>query len=64
MERKIDMYLLKIYAEQYQAVVQMIKEYEGDLANGEKFTSVKTEIYNGLFKAKQRLHKNMKDLLK
>ena len=63
-EKNIDTYLLKLRVQNYEAVIKMIAEYEQHLANGEVFTSVKKEIYEGLLKGKKRLHRDIKRLTK
>ena len=62
--KNIDTYLLKLYVQNYEAVIKMIEEYEQHLANGEVFTPVKKEIYEGLLKGKKRLHRDIKILTK
>lgn len=63
-KKNMDTYLLKLFIGKYEAVIKMIEEYEYDLANGEVFTQVKTEIYEGLLKGKKELHRDIKRLTK
>jgi len=62
--KNIDTNLLKLYIQKYEAVIIMIEEYEHDMSKGEVFTSVKTQIYKGLLKARRRLHRDIKSLTK
>ena len=60
----MDTYLLKLTIEKYESVNLMIEEYEFDKKNGEKFTPVKTSIYEGLIKSKKKLRAQIKRLAK